>query len=317
MFGKTLKRKQRIKMNSYIEHDVVALERLENRFIKLALLARGSKRLFSNCQKAERYLEKMEEKSFSFPSCGRLPCKVEKKKILDTEYVVFEPNGGAKTKKSVFYLHGGAYVRHITKLHLKTVARLCAESGVRFVVPAYLTAPKYGFSTSAEQLLAIFEKEIKKDETAILAGDSCGCAIAVCLLPKLEKRGLTQVEKLLLFSPLLCHDIDNCKRTKVLSKTDPMFGGTEGLRLFLESWCRNEKCADPMSIDFSLLKRTYIFTSKGDMLHVGCLDFFEKAKAGGANVLLEIWNEMFHDFVLYPLLSSKALLKRARKIINE
>ena len=103
MFGKTLKRKQRIKMNSYIEHDVIALERLENRFIKLALLARGSKRLFSNCQKAERYLEKMEEKSFSFPSCGRLPCKVEKKKILDTEYVVFEPNGGAKTKKSVFF----------------------------------------------------------------------------------------------------------------------------------------------------------------------------------------------------------------------
>ncbi len=294
-------------MIGYIEHEAAPFERFENKFVKLALLARGSKRLFSNEQKAEKYLEKVKEESFSFPLRGRFPCNFEKKKILDTEYVVFEPKGGAKTV--VFYLHGGAYVRHITKLHLKTVSRLCAESGVRFVVPAYLTAPKYGFSKSAEQLLAIFEKEIKKDETAILAGDSCGCAIAVCLLPQIAKSGLSEVKKLLLFSPLLRHDITDCEKTKTLSKTDPMFGGTRGLELFIESWCRNEKCADPMSIDFSLLKKTYIFTSKGDMLHAGCLDFCEKAKLCGADVSLEVWDDMFHDFVLYPLPSSKALLK--------
>lgn len=304
-------------MENYFEHDVTFLDRFENRFVKAALLARGSRKLFSNEKNAKAYLEKLKGESYAFSPGKSRSCRVTKKKHLETEYAVFEPTTGERSKTTVFYLHGGAYVRHITKLHLKMIEKLCVKTGARFVVPAYLTAPGSNFSKSAAQLSAIYLEESKGSEKMIVCGDSCGSAIGVCLLPFFSRLGAPKPEKLLLFSPLLSHEIVNHEMTNTLSVSDPMFAGTAGLYYFINSWACGEELSDPIKTDFSLLPKTYIFTSKGDMLHAGCLDFFEKAKKNGADVRLEIWNDMYHDFVLYPLPCSKSLLKTAEKIIKE
>ncbi len=305
----------RIKMNNYIEHKVTFSDRFENIFVKAALLLRGSRKLFSNETEADKYIEKAKSENYVFSPGQNFSCRVSKKRLFETEYAVFEPNENEKeqAKTTVLYLHGGAYVRHMTKLHLKLVDRLCKKSHARFIVPAYLTAPKHGFSESASQIAAIYEKETKESEKAIIAGDSCGGAIGVCILPLLSKKP----DMLLLFSPLLKHEIIGHEETEKLSLKDPMFGGTKGLFKFINCWEKETVLSDPMKNDFSFLPKTYVFTSKGDMLSVGCFDFFEKAKESGADITLEIWDKMFHDFVLYPLPCSKALLNRAAELIGK
>ena len=304
-------------MNNYIEHETTFFDDIENIFVKAVLLLRGSKKLFSNENAARKYLEKVKNEVYIFSPGKNLKSSVSRKKLLETEYAVFEPNGNQKPKTAVFYLHGGAYVRHITRHHLKFIDRLCTESKARFIVPAYLTAPKYGFLESVGQLAEIYKKETESFERVVIAGDSCGGAIGVCLLKHLSENGAKFPQTLLLFSPLLNHEISGHEETERLSSDDPMFGGTKGLSLFIDCWSNGNTASNPIEADISALPKTYIFTSKGDMLSAGCLDFFEKAKALGFDITLEIWNKMFHDFVLYPLPSSKKLLKKAAEIIEK
>ena len=298
-------------MSDYIEHKAAFLNSFGNIFVKAALLLRGSKKLFSNESEAEKYIEKTKSESYIFSPGNNFSCRVSTKKLFETEYAVFEPNEKERAKTTVLYLHGGAYVRHMTKLHLKLIDRLCKKSRARFIIPAYLTAPKHSFFESAKQIAAIYEKETKESEKVVIAGDSCGGAIGVCILPLLFKKPDT----LLLFSPLLSHKIVGHEATEKLSLKDPMFGGTKGLFRFISCWENETALSDPIKTDLSILPKTYIFTSRCDMLSAGCFDFFEKAKASGADVTLEIWDKMFHDFVLYPLPCSKELLNRAAEII--
>ena len=53
------------------------------------------------------------------------------------------------------------------------------------------------------------------------------------------------------------------------------------------------------------------------MLSVGCRRFYEKAVLFSADVTVESYDGMFHDFILYPLPRSKQLLKKAAVLINE
>ena len=76
-------------------------------------------------------------------------------------------------------------------------------------------------------------------------------------------------------------------------------------------------CFCDFSNYFSLLPLTYIFTSSNDMLSVGCRRFYEKAVLFSADVTVESYDGMFHDFILYPLPRSKQLLKKAAVLINE
>lgn len=297
-------------MGEYILHGVSTADRFKNRFVKTALLIRGSKKLFSSEKAADEYLEKIRDENFNLRLEENFECNVEKRKFLDTEYAVFEPKG-EKSATTVFYLHGGAYVRHITKLHLKMLDRLCKRTKARIVAPCYLTAPKYDFHQSAEQLIGIYHKETLKSEKIIISADSCGAAIGVCLLEPISNQGLKMPEKAVFFSPLLSHGLFEKKEFE----SDPMFGGTKGLARFAESWSNGSSAADPMKINFSLLPKTYIFTSKGDMLHEVCLDFFKKAEENNADVTLEMWNEMYHVFALYPLSASKEVFETAVGLI--
>ena len=301
--------------SKYLECPVGRGDRIINRFVKLALLARGSRKLFSSRENAAEYIEKAGKEPYSLELGGKYPCRVSKETVCGLECAVFEPFEG-KGEIRVLFFHGGAYVRRMTKHHIKVLASLCAKSGARIIAPCYPTAPQYTFSKSIDKLAALYGCLCADGKRTVLSGDSCGAAIAVCLQGEIKKRDLSECEKLVLFSPLLSHDIGDAETAK-LAFSDPMFGGTEGLHAFVDVWSGGNTLADPFNTDFSALVPTYIFTSSGDMLSAGCRRFFEKAVAANAEIAVESYDGMFHDYFLYPLPCSKALLKRVAELINE
>lgn len=299
----------------FVEFPVSRSDRFVNHFVKLALLMRGSGKLFSSAKAASEYLQKGSGKSRSLELCGRYPCRAFQKTLCGLECAVFEPFG-EECEARVLFFHGGAYVRRMTEHHIKTLAALCAKSGAQIIAPCYPTAPEYNFSQSIEALAKLYESVCAEKKGIVLSGDSCGAAIAVCLSGEIAKRGLPECKKLLLFSPLLSHDICNAE-TAELAAVDPMFCGTEGLKLFIDVWSAGNDLAEPFKTDVRLLAPTYIFTSSCDMLSVGCRRFFEKAAAAGAKITAESYEGMFHDYFLYPLSCSKELLKKSAALIRE
>ena len=313
---------RRRKMENNIRRiSISKTDKFLNGFVKLALLARNSKKLFSNEQTAKEYLEKMENDSFSLSVRSNRKTVAFQKKLGQTEYAVIKPKGTEAPKTTIFYIHGGAYVRHLTKLHVKLAQKLSVKTGSAVILPAYLTAPKHCARESLGELSKIYESVSKESERITLSGDSCGAAICVNLLNCIEERKLKKPECLFLFSPLLNLSFSESEETKKLSLSDPMFGGTEGLSAFVDCWRgdfeKNDPRFEPFSVPTELLPKTFLFTSGRDMLSVGTIEFFEKAASGGAEIRAFVFEEMFHDFVLYPLPCAKKCVEKASELMSE
>ena len=305
--------------NGYSERKVSGGDLFINKFIRLVLEVRGSKRIFSNSDTARAYLKKVKCKNYRLSVKGCRRSAVEISSLGDTLFAEFEPKSKAAAKTQVLYLHGGAFVRHMNPLHIKLVDRLCGESGARIVIPAYLTAPNFTCRESLGRIADIYERMLEKSDDIILMGDSCGGGMCVNLLTFLAERDLPAPKKIIMFSPLLDLRLKGDSETERFSKDDPMFGGTDGIQLCVDAWRgeykANDPHFDPFGTDFGSLPPTYIFTSGGDMLHVGCERFYKKAAESAECIHIIKYNAMFHDFVLYPLSCSADCLKEAAKLI--
>lgn len=307
--------------NGYFERELSVHDRLMNHFVRLALLARGSGRLFSSKRACEEYLKTAQCKPVDLPTGERKGITVFKEKYCDTEYYIFKPKAEANSKTVVMYLHGGAYVRRLTSHHVRLIEKLCRKTGCIFVVPLYLTLPEYSCRESLEQLLEIYRTLTEKYENVVLCGDSCGGAICVNLLPFIEQSGLKKPKKLILFSPFLDHRVEGDAETEKIAKHDPMFCGTGGLGFLAECWCegfeKDDPCAEPACAEFKSGVPVCIFTSGGDMLSAGCKRFFEKGTAAGAPIRLVYFEKTYHCFVLYPLDAARFCMNETAKLITE
>lgn len=307
--------------NGYFEKRISPSDRFMNQFVRLALLLRGSRHLFSSISACEEYLKTAECKAVSV-SAGKVKnCTVSKEAYRDTEYYIFKPENALQTQTAVMYFHGGAYVRRLTSHHVRLIKTLCAKTGFTFVVPLYLTLPEYTCRESLGQLMGIYKSLLEKNENVIFAGDSCGGAICVSLLAHINDEKLKKPKKLVLFSPFLDHEIIGDAETERIAKRDPMFGGTKGLGFLAERWCsgfeKDDPHAEPLYTDFGMNVPLCIFTSDGDMLSVGCKRFFEKAKDFGAPVRIVCFEKVFHCFVLYPLAAARECIDEAAKLMKE
>lgn len=108
----------------------------------------------------------------------------------------------AASAKTLFYVHGGAFVSPIDRFHVRYVAKLSDALGVRVVLPQYPLAPEYTWRDSFNSLLSSIDDHIARSPGGlVLAGDSAGGGLALALAIGLRDRGLGQPRRLLLHAP--------------------------------------------------------------------------------------------------------------------
>lgn len=114
---------------------------------------------------------------------------------------VITPRGTTPTK-TVFYVHGGAFVSPIDRFHVRYVAKLADALGVRVVLPQYPLAPEYTWRDSYASLLASLDDHITRSPGGlVLAGDSAGGGLALALAIGLRDQGLGLPHRLVLHAP--------------------------------------------------------------------------------------------------------------------
>lgn len=112
-------------------------------------------------------------------------------------------NSGATCRRSMLYVHGGAYYFGSVDEHRYQIQRHARKLQARVLAPRYRLAPQFPFPCGLLDCLAayLYLLTVQAPETIILAGDSAGGGMVVSLLIILRDRGLPLPAGAVLISP--------------------------------------------------------------------------------------------------------------------
>ncbi|MCI9246753.1 MAG: alpha/beta hydrolase [Clostridia bacterium] len=165
------------------------------------------------------------------PEGIRERCNVKEEKFQERNVFVLTPKGKKKTKKAVFYLHGGSYIAELTPTYWNFLSDLTQDTGATIIVPDYPLAPQYHYKDVFNMIIPLYKETTKKvkAENLIIMGDSAGGGMGLALVKKIGQEELTEPSKTILISPWLDVTMENPEIKKVQEK-DKMLN-TELLRL--------------------------------------------------------------------------------------
>ena len=220
------------------------------------------------------------------------------------------------SEKTVLFLHGGAYVQNISKLHWHLVGQLIRETGCTFVVPDCPLAPAYTYADA----FRVVEPHIMRlygscdPKNVIFMGDSAGGGFALALAQKMKMEQAALPGQLILISPWLDFNLKNPQIPAVesndlileakglLQATRSYAGETDGSQFQLS----------PINGLLEGLPLISLLTGTHDILYPDCV--LLKNLLQGKNIDLNFYEfpKMIHDF---PLISFLPEAKAAIGII--
>jgi acetyl esterase/lipase len=198
---------------------------------------------------------------------------------------------------TILYLHGGAYLAGSPATHRRFVAHLTWATRATSFVPDYRLAPQHKFPAAvddAEQAyVGLLESGVDPGRL-IVAGDSAGGGLACALLQRLRKGNHPQPAGTVLFSPYT--DLEHTAPSiGVNAATDYLpLGPIMANTLYLGEADPKHPEASPMYGDYSGVAPMLIFAGGKEMILDDAIRLAEKARGDGAEVTLQIEEDMFH-----------------------
>lgn len=206
--------------------------------------------------------------------------------------------------RAVMYIHGGKYVRRITRHHWRFIRKL-VDAGFRVDVPLYGLAPRNSHRDAIPFLTTALDS-MMSDSTSefhAIVGDSAGGALAVVLSQHRVATGQSLPDRLVLISPWVDVTMTN-PEVPAADKRDPWLKPATLIRNG-QSWASGDdtRLADisPIYGELSNLPPSDLYIGTHDVLYPDALRFSELATAAGSSVTLHIQDQAFHNFVLAPI----------------
>jgi len=227
---------------------------------------------------------------------------------------VYKLNENGDFPKKILYLHGGAYVFDLTKLHIRLVDSLASRLDSCIHIPNYPLAPEAKYHESYEKMLALYEKLIEGTpaEDMILMGDSAGGGFCLGLALLIKEKGLPQPGELILLSPWLDITMTNPLITKELKKKDKILSVdflTKAGKLWVGEDDPRSYLVTPINGDLESLPPIAIFTGTDDLLYPDTQRLHEKLKSIGGKSELKVYDKMLHDFPIFPIPESVQVIE--------
>ena len=227
----------------------------------------------------------------------------------------FKPKN-IQTDRVVLYMHGGGYTFGGPNA-ARFASMLAHHTGAQLIMPKYRRTPEYSHPAQIEDARAAYTllSASVPPEKIVFIGDSAGAHLVLMLLLSLKESDAAQ--------PALC--IALCPWVDVGLRGDSMtsndhFDLVQGwMALKFGQWLDPDEtygreALSPISHDFSGLAPIYLQAGGREIFRDPATDFARQQAAKGANVMLDIWDDMPHDFQAYDSLfaSSTQALKRIR-----
>ncbi|WP_051551490.1 alpha/beta hydrolase [Nocardioides sp. URHA0020] len=207
-------------------------------------------------------------------------------------------------RRTVLYLHGGAYVAGIDAFHVRYLARLATELDARVVVPAYPLAPEHTWRDSHDAVADLAARWATESDELVLAGDSAGGGYALAVALTLRDRGGPQAGRLLLISPWV--DLtSSAPETAEFAARDPWLHLGK-LETYAAWWAGSPDDlgrpeVSPALGDLSGLPPTLMFCGTRDVLAPGCRLLERRAASTDWDLTYVEVADLIHVYPLLPL----------------
>jgi acetyl esterase/lipase len=280
-------------------------ESLFSRLIRTVILPlMGSKRVLQDIERHSRQLERARIAGEAQP-----PRKLKRRyRITSRTYAghhafVVEPRNGP-ARRTILYIHGGAYVANMMLFQWNLVAGLAAGNDARIIVPHYPLAPENDWRPGFAMMTALYDSLLAETSAGsiVLAGDSAGAGFALSFAQLLRDRERPLPARLLLYSPWLDLREDNPEQA-AMDPADPMLARPV-LVWSARHWAGDTPLDDPRISpvlgDLRGLPPTLVFSGTADLLHPDALALIARARAADCPMWLIVGERMTHAWSVLP-----------------
>lgn len=206
---------------------------------------------------------------------------------------------GARTDRTILYLHGGAYTICSPRTHRGLTSSLSREVGVRVLVADYRLAPENPFPAAVEDAVSVYRWLIEggtSPENIAVVGDSAGGGLTVATLVALRDREIPLPVAAVTISPWADLEMTGESMT-TKADVDPMITRErlkESADAYLNGVDARDPLASPLYADLTGLPPLFIHVGGRETLLDDSSRLEERARAAGVDVTLEIEDEMIH-----------------------
>jgi epsilon-lactone hydrolase len=200
----------------------------------------------------------------------------------------------------VLFLHGGSYIfGSVETSHAELAAGLAVHSGVEVVGIDYRLAPEHPYPAALEDALAAFDALLaggRRASEIVLAGDSAGGNLALCLQLALRARGGEQARAAVLYSPWVdltasrpsCRTADawDYGQTSFLLRHARDFAGAVSL---------SDARVSPLDANLEGLAPLFVVLGGAERLFDEVSELVERARAAGVQAELCVAPDMPHN----------------------
>ena len=211
------------------------------------------------------------------------------------------------SERTVFYVHGGGFVKPAAGTHWRFPTRLAEELDADVVFPCYPLAPEFTVDDSFEGMLRAFvDVADRSPGGVVLAGDSAGGGYALALAQALRDAGGPRPERLVLLAPWV--DLTgNAPGTIEAAERDPWLSFAH-LPLYAAFWAGSDDPAvlagprvSPGLGDLTGLPPTLMLCGTRDLLQPGCDALAQRSRAAGWELEYVVAPGMLHVYPLLPV----------------
>ena len=226
---------------------------------------------------------------------------------------------------TVLYFHGGGYSFY-PQAYAHFIALITLAARSRTFALDYRLSPEHRFPAQLEDALSAYRwllEEGTDPERLIFAGDSAGGNLTLALLLAARDAKLPMPALAIALSPAT----DFAAR---FGEAEVDLAGNENFdwieKRMLEVWAdwfcdsaeRRNPLISPLYADLRGLPPIYIQAGRAEILYPSIQAFADRAREQNADVVLETWKDMTHDFQLFGLDSppSAEALRRIGQVID-
>ncbi len=219
---------------------------------------------------------------------------------------------------TMLYLHGGGYSFY-PKSYENFIALITLAAKSKTLALDYRLAPEHRFPTQLEDALNAYRWLLDSgaaSDNLVVAGDSAGGNLTLALLLRARELQLPLPALAVALSPATSFTIQPA--SEACDWIEPMM---------LEHWrdwfCDAADFANPLVspvlADLRGLPPIYLQAGRCELLFDGIQAFADIAKNQGADVTLDIWDDMNHDFQMFgpDAPQSAEALRRIGEVLSE
>lgn len=248
---------------------------------------------------------------------------VEEFKVKNIACEWVRPDFAHNPQYVILYAHGGGYTCGGLGYARILAAKLAVATGFSVVSFEYRLAPEHKYPAPLEDGMKIWNYLMDKGyspDKVLLAGDSAGGNLVLCMTMKLIKEELLSPKGLILFSPWTDMTA-TAKSYEKYKEKDPILTKEyiEGVRdAFIgEDADYADSKYSPLYGDFTSFPPTLIMVGRNELLLDDSVQLQKKIKNAGGEAIIDIEKDGWHVYQQMPLPIATRAMKRVADYVSK